>query len=126
MTRPSPSMAVRDLVKTFSAGKGQHITALDGINLDVPGGSFVSIVGASGCGKSTLLSIAGGLDLATSGWVEIDGERGRRAGPGPGHGLPGLFALSVEVGAGQRGVRPRVRRLAEREAPGTRSRSCSA
>lgn len=46
---------------------------LDGIDLDVRPGEFVSLVGASGCGKSTLLNIIAGLDTASSGTVETSG-----------------------------------------------------
>ncbi|MFL5284657.1 MAG: ATP-binding cassette domain-containing protein [Rhodopila sp.] len=46
---------------------------LHGIDLDIPPGQFVAIVGRSGCGKSTLLRLLGGLDRPTSGQIEIDG-----------------------------------------------------
>jgi putative ABC transport system ATP-binding protein len=47
--------------------------ALDGIQLDLPAGSFVSIMGPSGCGKSTLLNLMGLLDAPTNGRVVLDG-----------------------------------------------------
>jgi putative ABC transport system ATP-binding protein len=47
--------------------------ALDGIQLDLPVGSFVSIMGPSGCGKSTLLNLMGLLDAPTKGRVVLDG-----------------------------------------------------
>lgn len=50
------------------------LTALEHMNLQVPGGEFISIVGPSGCGKSTLLQILAGLSPATSGQVRINGE----------------------------------------------------
>jgi putative ABC transport system ATP-binding protein len=48
--------------------------ALDGIQLDLPTGSFVSIMGPSGCGKSTLLNLMGLLDAPTKGQVVLDGS----------------------------------------------------
>jgi putative ABC transport system ATP-binding protein len=47
--------------------------ALDRIQLDLPAGSFVSIMGPSGCGKSTLLNLMGLLDAPTQGRVVLDG-----------------------------------------------------
>jgi len=47
--------------------------ALDDIHLDLPAGSFVSIMGPSGCGKSTLLNLMGLLDAPTRGHVVLDG-----------------------------------------------------
>ena len=47
---------------------------LKGINLEVPGGQLVSILGSSGCGKTTLLRIVAGLDRATSGHVFFGDE----------------------------------------------------
>ena len=48
--------------------------ALDGIQLDLPPGAFVSIMGPSGCGKSTLLNLMGLLDAPTKGHVVLDGS----------------------------------------------------
>ena len=48
--------------------------ALDSIQLDLPAGSFVSIMGPSGCGKSTLLNLMGLLDAPTKGHVVLDGS----------------------------------------------------
>ena len=48
--------------------------ALDGVDLDVARGSFVSVMGPSGSGKSTLLHLLGGLDTPNEGEVLLDGE----------------------------------------------------
>lgn len=54
------------------AGDTYRITALDGINVDINDGEFVSIMGRSGSGKTTLLNILGFLDKPTSGSFVFD------------------------------------------------------
>lgn len=49
-----------------------EVRALDGVDLVVPEGQFVTVMGPSGCGKSTLLNLLGGLDKPTAGSVTID------------------------------------------------------
>ncbi len=51
----------------------QNVSALDGINLDIPTGSFTIIMGPSGSGKSTLLYLVGGLDKPTEGDILVNG-----------------------------------------------------
>jgi putative ABC transport system ATP-binding protein len=51
-----------------------RVTALDAVNLTISQGEMASIIGPSGSGKSTLLNLVGGLDRATSGDVQVDGE----------------------------------------------------
>lgn len=66
-------IACRNLSKTFTLGKAQ-VPVLKGVNLDVQKGERLAIVGASGSGKSTLLHLLGGLDVVSSGEVQILGQ----------------------------------------------------
>ena len=71
--RPTvPAVRIREAVKVYGEG-ATEIRALDGVDLDVPRGQFLAIMGPSGSGKSTLLHAAAALDRLTSGTVEIDG-----------------------------------------------------
>lgn len=54
--------------------KDRAFTALDDINLEIPNGSSVAIIGKSGSGKSTLMHVMSGLDRLTSGDIIVDGE----------------------------------------------------
>jgi putative ABC transport system ATP-binding protein len=58
------------LTRTYGAGQAA-VHALRGVDLKVPAGEIVVLLGASGSGKSTLLNIIGGLDRATSGSVRF-------------------------------------------------------
>jgi ABC-type lipoprotein export system ATPase subunit len=61
------------VTKQYSAGTKQ-VRALDAVDFSLDQGQFVALVGKSGSGKSTLLHLAGGLDVADSGRVLLDGR----------------------------------------------------
>jgi putative ABC transport system ATP-binding protein len=69
-----PLVTVRDLHKVFQRG-GQRIDVLQGVNLDIPEGDYLSLMGPSGSGKTTLLNLIGGLDTPTEGSIEVAGDR---------------------------------------------------
>lgn len=66
-------LETQNLKKIYGTGD-TAVHALDGVNLVVENGEFVSIVGTSGSGKSTLLHMLGGLDRPTEGKVIVDGN----------------------------------------------------
>ncbi len=75
---------IRGVSKTFRwEKKGRHheLLALDGIDLDLRAGEFVSVIGPSGCGKTTLLRIVAGLEQPDGGEIHVDGTP--IDGPGP-------------------------------------------
>jgi ABC-type lipoprotein export system ATPase subunit len=68
-----PMVKLTELSKVYERG-GDHICGLDRVSLEVEPGAFCAFVGPSGCGKSTLLNLIAGLDLPTSGQIELDGR----------------------------------------------------
>jgi NitT/TauT family transport system ATP-binding protein len=81
MSQPGRAvLRVRGLHKRFAAAGGTTV-ALNGVDLEIESGGFVSIVGPSGCGKSTLLQIMAGLASPTAG--EVFYEQNRVQDPPP-------------------------------------------
>ena len=72
-TRPDALVQVHGASKTF-VRKGARTNALNGVDLSVRRGEFVSLLGPSGCGKSTLLRLVGGLLESDAGTVLVDGQ----------------------------------------------------
>ncbi|MES4792347.1 MAG: ABC transporter [Chloroflexota bacterium] len=62
-----------NVTKVVRSGS-EDLTILDAVNLTIPRGQFVSVVGPSGSGKSTLLGLVAGLDSPTSGEIYLDGR----------------------------------------------------
>jgi putative ABC transport system ATP-binding protein len=72
-THPAAEALRLEGVRKVYGTSDNPVTALDGVTLSLPGGSFVAVMGPSGSGKSTLLQCAAGLDQPTEGRVYIDG-----------------------------------------------------
>ena len=78
-------IAITHVDKTYATRNTGVVQALDGVDLDVRSGEFLSILGPSGCGKSTLLRIIDGLTDYERGTVTIAGRE--VTGPGPDRAL---------------------------------------
>jgi len=65
---------VKEVDKLFKRGS-EEIHVLGGLNLEIPRGEFLALMGPSGSGKSTLLNLIGGLDRPSAGTVTVGGER---------------------------------------------------
>jgi putative ABC transport system ATP-binding protein len=64
---------MRGVTKRYERG-GQTLTVLDRLDLDVPQGDFVAMMGPSGSGKSTILNLVGGLDSSDEGRITVAGS----------------------------------------------------
>ena len=84
---PTNELHIRGLAKRYASpqAQGGELQVLQVIDLHVPAGQFLSIVGASGCGKSTLLRLVLGLDDQYEGRIALDGRP--IAGTGPERGI---------------------------------------
>lgn len=68
-------LTIRNLTKAYPAARAEaeDIVALDRVNIHIPKGDFVAVMGRSGSGKSTLLNMIAGLDDPDSGQILLDG-----------------------------------------------------
>jgi putative spermidine/putrescine transport system ATP-binding protein len=72
-----PALVLRDLRKEFGGG----VRAVDGVDLEVRRGEFVTLLGPSGSGKTTTLRMVAGFTTPTSGTIEVDGQDMTRVPP---------------------------------------------
>ncbi len=74
MTRTGAGeLKLENLRKTFT-GRGEPVTAVDDVCLDIEPGEFITLLGPSGCGKTTTLRIVAGFEHASGGHVHLDGK----------------------------------------------------
>ncbi len=66
-------ISTHDITKTYNPDT-IPVHAINGVTLSFDKAEFTAIIGPSGCGKTTLLNLIGGLELPTSGTVEVNGE----------------------------------------------------
>jgi putative ABC transport system ATP-binding protein len=76
-----PIVTLRGISKTYSRG-GESVRVLEGLDLDVPSGSYEALMGPSGSGKTTLLNLIAGLDRPTEGTIDVGGKRLEGMGEG--------------------------------------------
>ena len=69
---PAPAVVCERVSKTYPGA--QPVLALDSVDLTVPSGQFLAVVGPSGGGKSTLLHLVAGIDAPTSGSIRVGGR----------------------------------------------------
>ena len=81
MTTPAGLISVDAVTQVFPLDDGGRYVALQGINLDIAAGEFVSLIGHSGCGKTTLLNLLAGLDQASEGGILMNGRQVTDPGP---------------------------------------------
>jgi putative ABC transport system ATP-binding protein len=76
-----PIVTLRGISKTYSRG-GESVRVLEGLDLDVPTGSYEALMGPSGSGKTTLLNLIAGLDRPSEGTIDVGGKRLEGMGEG--------------------------------------------
>ncbi len=74
MRAGEPRIVLDGLTKTYRAGRGATVPAVDGVSHGVAQGEFVALIGPSGCGKSTILNMIAGLIPRSEGSIRIDGR----------------------------------------------------
>ncbi|HEY9175348.1 MAG TPA: ABC transporter ATP-binding protein [Verrucomicrobiae bacterium] len=75
------SVVLENLTKTFLGARGEAVRAVSGVNLSVPDGELLAVVGPTGCGKTTLLRLIAGLESPTAGKVLLNDNDVTQAPP---------------------------------------------
>lgn len=74
---------LKNVQKIYAAkrGRGNPLVAVDGVDLTIQDGEFVTVVGPSGCGKTTMLNMLAGFESASRGDILLDGQPVTKPGP---------------------------------------------
>ncbi|MCX4728150.1 ABC transporter ATP-binding protein [Streptomyces sp. NBC_00440] len=114
---PADAVTFENVTVTFPSADGGVRTILEELNLSIPAGQFVAVVGRSGCGKTTMLNMAAGLVEAADGAVTVLGSAPRAARKRMGFMLARDALLpwrtasgNVQYGLELRGVKPTAER----------------
>ena len=94
--RTGVPITISNVSKAFGEGTGKPFQALKPIDVTIPAGEFISVVGASGCGKSTLMLMVAGLLKRSSGEITV------AAGYGCRHRLSGSSIARFSNGVRER------------------------
>ena len=66
-------LKLKNITKTFNPGTITEKKALQGVDLELDDGDFVTVIGGNGAGKSTLLNLIAGVHYTDTGSIELDG-----------------------------------------------------
>ena len=83
----APVVQLSGVEKAFAISGGGRTVALQGIDLEIRAGEFVSLIGPSGCGKSTLLRLVGDLTAPSAGSITVNGKPAAAARRGREYGI---------------------------------------
>lgn len=119
-----PMVRLEAVDMVFNSGSVDQVRALEGIDLEIGSGEFVSLIGPSGCGKSTLLRLIGDLLSPTAGTVTVNGKPAGQARLDRDYGMVFQQATllewrkvirNVELPLEIMGIDPQTRRARARE-----------
>jgi NitT/TauT family transport system ATP-binding protein len=114
-----PAIELKGVTKDFKSPDGSLYRALRDLDLTVAQGEFCAVVGPTGCGKSTTLTLISGLERASAGQVQVQGEPVRGITPGVGFMFQTDAILPWKTVLDNVAAGPRFRGVAKAKALGT-------
>ena len=113
----APILAARTVTKSFAAGRGAPMVAVQDLSLDVDEGELVCLLGASGCGKSTILNMFAGFVAPDSGELLLRGDPIRGIEPRCGVVFQSYALFPWKTVRGNVAFGPRMQGLSSRGMP---------